>query len=92
MKDNSRTIVALIAGLATGAALGLLLAPASGGETTDKLANALKNLKNKVLDGAGEEIRKLNGFKGELQSEAKEKLTSKKNEIKEVLTDKIAEA
>ena len=44
MKDNTKVVVALLAGLAAGAALGILFAPSKGDETRDKLAESLKNL------------------------------------------------
>ena len=91
MNDNSKTVVALIAGLAAGAALGVLFAPASGEETTDKLSRSLKDLKDKVMDRASDEINRLAQLKDELTDKAKEKFSTSKEEVKDELIEKIAE-
>jgi gas vesicle protein len=59
MNDNSKTVVALLAGLAAGAALGILLAPDKGEETVDKLSRSLADLKDRVLDRAKEGLERL---------------------------------
>jgi gas vesicle protein len=46
MNDNSKTIVALLAGLAAGAALGLLFAPEVGSATREKIADSLSSIGN----------------------------------------------
>ena len=43
MNDNSKVLLGLLAGLAAGAALGLLFAPAKGSATRDKLSQSLKD-------------------------------------------------
>ncbi len=48
MSDNSKIVVALLAGVAVGAALGILFAPESGSETRDKLSKALKDLGERI--------------------------------------------
>ena len=50
MKDNSKVLIALLAGLAAGAALGILFAPEKGTETRDKLSESLKNLGDTMID------------------------------------------
>lgn len=59
MENNSKIVVALLAGLAAGTALGLLFAPDKGEETIDKLSRSLSDLKNKLLDGAHDELERL---------------------------------
>jgi gas vesicle protein len=63
MNDNSKVLVALMAGLAAGVALGILFAPEKGSETRDKLNDALKNLGDSIKDRAAEEIDNLTDLK-----------------------------
>lgn len=63
MNDNTKVLVALLAGVAAGAALGIIFAPEKGSETRDKLNDALKNLGDSIKDRAAEEIEHLASFK-----------------------------
>ncbi|WP_344766382.1 YtxH domain-containing protein [Pedobacter ginsengiterrae] len=103
MTDNSKTVVALLAGLAAGAALGILFAPESGEETVDKLSKSLKDLKDRVLDKAHQEIANLTRTSDELADKASESFSSVKEEVKgkidslkedanDNLTDYVAQA
>lgn len=76
MNDNSKTVVALIAGLAAGAALGLLFAPDKGDETRDKVSQSLKELTDTIKDRAAGEIDALNSFKEKVVGSIKTKLRS----------------
>ncbi|WP_316814203.1 YtxH domain-containing protein [Pedobacter heparinus] len=58
MKNTSNVIIGLLAGLAAGAALGLLFAPESGIETRDKLSRSLSDLNESIMDRAVAEIGK----------------------------------
>jgi gas vesicle protein len=73
MNDNTKIIAALLAGLAAGAALGILFAPEKGSETRDKLNDALKNLGDAIKDRAAEEIDNLSNFKEDVVDKIKTK-------------------
>jgi gas vesicle protein len=81
MQDNSKTVIALLAGLAAGVALGILFAPQKGSETRDKLAESLKNLGDSIKDKAAEEIDNLTGFKDQVVSKIKSKINEVGGEI-----------
>lgn len=74
MSDNSKVLLGLLAGLAAGAALGLLLAPEKGSETRDKLSQSLKDLGDSIKERAADEIDNLNGLKDKIVDVVKSKL------------------
>ncbi len=80
MKDNSKTVIALLAGLAAGAALGLLFAPEKGSDTRDKLSDSLKNLGDSIKEKAAEEIDNLTAFKEKVVTNIKSKLKTAEDE------------
>jgi len=74
MNDNSKVVIALLAGLAAGAALGMLFAPEKGSETRDKLSESLKNLGDSIKETAANEIDNLVGLKDKVVENIKTKL------------------
>ncbi len=85
MKDNTKVVVALLAGLAAGAALGILFAPSKGDETRDKLAESLKNLGDSIKETAAAEIDNLVGFKDKIVENIKSKVQGAEEEYQDDL-------
>ncbi len=74
MRDDSKILIALLAGMAAGAALGILFAPEKGSETRDKLSDSLKNLGDSIRDLAAEEIENLTEFKEKVVENIRSKI------------------
>ncbi len=54
--STTKVTIALLAGMAAGAALGLLFAPQTGTETRDKLSESLTNLSDAIKETAATQI------------------------------------
>jgi gas vesicle protein len=50
MNDNSKLLLALVAGAAAGFVAGILLAPDKGSETREKIKDSLKKTVDEVLE------------------------------------------
>ncbi|HEY9002137.1 MAG TPA: YtxH domain-containing protein [Mucilaginibacter sp.] len=85
MSDNSKVVVALLAGLAAGAALGILFAPEKGTETRDKLTESLKRLGDSIKETAANEIDNLVGLKDKVVDNFKSKLNNTEEELQDDL-------
>lgn len=85
MNDNTKVVVALLAGLAAGAALGILFAPDSGTETRDKLTDSLKNLSDSIKETAANEIDNLMSFKDKVVDNIKNKVKGSEEEYQDDL-------
>lgn len=85
MSDNSKVVVALLAGLAAGAALGILFAPEKGTETRDKLNESLKRLGDSIRETAANEIDNLVGLKDKVVDNFKSKLNNTEEELQDDL-------
>jgi len=85
MNDNTKVIVALLAGVAAGAALGILFAPESGTETRDKLSESLKKLSDSIKETAANEIDNLVGLKDKVVENIKTKVRGAEEEYQDDL-------
>jgi len=85
MNDNTKVVVALLAGLAAGAALGILFAPDKGTETRDKLSESLNNLGDSIKETAANEIDKLVGLKDKVVENIKSKVKGAEQEYQDDL-------
>jgi gas vesicle protein len=85
MNDNSKIVVALLAGLAAGAALGILFAPDKGTETRDKLNDSLKKLGDSIRETAANEIDNLVGLKDKVVDNIKSKIKTADEEYQDDL-------
>lgn len=83
MSDNTKVVVALLAGLAAGAALGILFAPDAGTETRDKLSESLKNLGDSIKETAAAEIDNLTNMKDKVINNFKAKVKSTHEEYQD---------
>ncbi|GEM62091.1 YtxH-like protein [compost metagenome] len=87
MNDNSKVVLALLAGLAAGTALGILFAPDKGTETRDKLNESLADLGDAIRERAEEQFDQLNDFKEKVVATLKTKI----NKGEEIFEDEITE-
>lgn len=85
MNDNTKVVVALLAGLAAGAALGILFAPDSGDETRDRLSESLKKLGDSIKETAATEIDNLVGLKDKVVNSVKTKINGAEEEYQDDL-------
>ena len=85
MNDNTKVVVALLAGLAAGAALGILFAPDSGEDTRDKLSESLKKLGDSIKETAATEIDNLVGLKDKVVDSIKTKIHGAEEEYQDDL-------
>lgn len=88
MNDNSKVLIGLLAGLAAGAALGLLFAPEKGSDTRDKLSQSLKDLGETIKDRAADEINNL----ASLRDKVVDSVKSKFNQAEEEFADDVEHA
>lgn len=74
MNDSSKVLIGLLAGLAAGAALGLLFAPEAGSETRERLGQSFRDLSDTIKERAAEELDNLSGLKDKVVDTVKGKM------------------
>ncbi len=72
MKDQTKVIAALLVGAAAGAAIGLLLAPESGSELRDDIAEYVNDLFEKAKNQAQTTVGDVKDYAGSAADKAKE--------------------
>lgn len=87
MKDNTKVVAALLAGLAAGAALGILFAPEKGSETRDKLNDSLKDLGDAIKDRSSEQLNNVGDLADKLIRTVKTKLSKADHEIEAAIEE-----
>lgn len=87
MSDNAKVVAALLAGLAAGAALGILFAPEKGAETREKVNESLKDLTDAIKERTSEQLNNIGSLADKLVGTVKSKL----NGVEETLEEAIEE-
>ena len=83
MSSDSKLLLGLILGAATGAVAGLLLAPASGKETRENLSEKAEELKGDLDKKFNELSKKIQDLDKESLNDFKEKFSDVKSSVKE---------
>lgn len=81
MKNNSKILIALGAGLALGGLLGVLFAPDKGAETRQKISDNGK----KLAAAAKDKIIKTKDKLSDLKEEILEKMDAVNNKVKDIV-------
>lgn len=87
MNDNTKVVAALLAGLAAGAALGLLFAPEKGADTREKINESLKDLGEAIKERSAEQKEQFNELKEKVVSSIKTKVNHGKAELEDALDE-----
>ena len=80
---TSNTILGLVAGLAVGATLGLLLAPDKGTKTRKKIISKTKDTKDKLKDSFDDFLDTVTEKYSSIKKDGEELLNKEKAEVKE---------
>lgn len=87
MNDNTKVVAALLAGLAAGAALGILFAPDKGSETRDKMNETLKDLGDAIKERTNEQINQVGDLADSLIDTVKSKLDKTSRHVEDAIEE-----
>jgi gas vesicle protein len=87
MSKNSDSIVAFLAGMAAGAALGILFAPDTGKNTRDKLNFQLEKYKEQLAEMLKRLTEEGHKFESEAQMQGEKVVSEAKQKAESLLSD-----
>lgn len=87
MSDNAKVVAALLAGLAAGAALGILFAPEKGSETREKVNESLKDLSDAIKERTSEQMNNIGALADQLVGTVKSKLSKTEETLEEAIEE-----
>lgn len=89
MNDSGKILAALLAGLAAGAAIGILFAPEKGTDTRDKLSESLKDLGDAIKERSSEQVEQIKDLSDKISANLKAKLKSAERNAEEALDEHV---
>lgn len=89
MNDSGKILAALLAGLAAGAAIGILFAPEKGTDTRDKLSESLKDLGDAIKERSSEQVEQIKDLSDKVSASLKSKLKSSERSAEEALDEHV---
>ncbi|HZH54858.1 MAG TPA: YtxH domain-containing protein [Sphingobacteriaceae bacterium] len=87
MNDNTKVVAALLAGLAAGAALGILFAPDKGSDTREKVNESLKDLGDAIKERTSEQANHVSALADSLIATIKSKLDKASDQVEEAIEE-----
>lgn len=70
--NSSKVLLAILGGVAVGAAIGILFAPDKGSETRKKVSDAAKDFTDKASQKVKEGMKAASGFRSKVNGEAED--------------------
>ena len=89
MNDSGKILAALLAGLAAGAAIGILFAPEKGTDTRDKLSESLKDLGEAIKERSSEQVEQIKDLSDKLTASLKTKLKAGERNVEDAIDEHV---